>query len=104
MLTIDTQTKTKYAIKFTSDFKKDYKKIKKQGKDIDKLKYVVKKIANGEELELKYRNHRLVDDKKYKDCFECHINPDWLLIYKVVDKEIVLLLCATGSHSDLFNK
>ena len=42
------------------------------------------------------------DDKKYKDCFECHITPDWLLVYKIKDNELVLLLFATGTHSDLF--
>ena len=54
---IDLQTKTKYRIKYTSDFKKNYKKIKKQGKDVEKLKVVVSKLADGLELEEKYKNH-----------------------------------------------
>lgn len=57
---IDLETKTKYTIRYSSDFKKSYKKMKKQGKDISKLKYVLKKLANGEELEEKYRNHMLI--------------------------------------------
>ena len=60
-------------------------------------------LANGDELEPKYRNHKLSNDKKYKDCFECHIEPDWLLVYKIENNTLVLLLYAIGSHSDLFN-
>ena len=101
---IENITKTKYDISITSNFKKDYKKIIKQGKDKNKLKEVITKLANGEELEEKYRNHRLVDDKHYKGCNECHIDPDWLLIYKYNNNELILLLCNTGSHSDLFKK
>ena len=94
----------KYKIDLTSKFKRDYKKLKKQNKDIKKLENIIYKLANGEELETKYKNHKLVDDKKYKDCFECHITPDWLLVYKIKENELVLLLFATGTHSDLFNK
>ena len=61
-------------------------------------------MANDEILEQKYRDHDLIDDKKFKDCRECHIEPDWLLIYKKQENELVLLLFATGSHSELFNK
>ena len=94
----------KYTIDLTSKFKRDYKKIRKQAKDISKLAYVIYKLANGEELDSKYKNHKLIDDKNYKDCFECHVEPDWLLIYKIKDNDLILLLFATGSHSDLFNK
>ena len=59
---------------------------------------------NGEELEQKYKDHILINDKHYMKYRECHIQPDWLLVYKVQDNELVLLLFATGSHSDLFNK
>lgn len=96
--------KTKYDISVTSSFKKNYKKIIKQGKDKNKLKKVITKLANREELEEKYKNHRLIDDKHYKDCYECHIEPDWLLIYKYNNSELILLLSNTGSHSDLFKK
>lgn len=62
-----------YDIQITSKFKNGYKKIKKQGKDINKLIEVLENLANGEELNSKYKNHKLIDDKYYKDCFECHI-------------------------------
>ena len=65
---------------------------------------VLNSIANGKELAEKYKNHKLINDKTFKECYECHIQPDWLLVYKVQDNELVLLLFATGSHSDLFNK
>lgn len=95
---------TKYDIEITSRFKSDYKKIRKQNKDINKLIEVLEVLANGEELDEKYRNHKLINDKTFKDCQECHITPDWLLVYKIQDNELILLLFATGSHSDLFNK
>lgn len=84
--------------------KNNIKKIQKQGKDLSKLYDVVEKLANGKELDSKYKNHSLINDKNFKDCMECHITPDWLLIYKIQDSELILLLFATGSHSDLFNK
>lgn len=94
----------KYDIEITSKFKSGYKKVKKQGKDINKLIEVLEVLANGEELDEKYKNHKLINDKTFKDCNECHITPDWLLVYKIQDNELVLLLFATGTHSDLFNK
>lgn len=89
-------------IVFTKTFKKQYKKIKNRGWNLDELMYVVQKLANLERLDPKYRNHNLIDDKTYKSCKECHISPDWLLIYKYLDNNLVLLLVSTGSHSDLF--
>ena len=97
-----TKEKTKYTIKYTSEFKKDYKKLLKQGKDINKLKYVVGELANVKTLDLKYKNHLLINSKNYKNCGECHIEPDWLLVYKYTNEELILLLVATGSHSELF--
>ena len=94
----------KYKIDFTSNFKKQYKKIKKQGKNLDKLYEIIERLANGEELDPKYKNHNLINNKKYKDCKECHIEPDWLLIYQIKDAELILLLFGTGSHSELFRK
>lgn len=76
----------------------------KQGKNIEELENIVQKLANKEELEPKYRNHKLIDDKYYKNCNECHIRPDWLLIYQYNEEELLLLLMNTGSHSGLFNK
>ena len=93
---------TKYKIDFTSNFKKQLKKIIKQNKDINELLMVITKLANLESLDPKYRNHNLINDKTYKDCSECHIKPDWLLIYKYVDDKLVLVLFAIGSHSELF--
>ncbi|MBD9098989.1 type II toxin-antitoxin system YafQ family toxin [bacterium] len=95
---------TKYQVQYTSRFKKEFKKIIKQGKDEIKFLEVLNIIANGGNLELKYKNHKLVNDKIFKDCNECHIEPDWLLVYKYQDDKLILLLFATGSHSDLFNK
>ncbi len=93
---------TKYKIDFTSNFKNQLKKIIKQNKDINELLEVITKLANLETLDSKYRNHNLINDKTYKDCSECHIQPDWLLIYKYVDDKLVLVLFAIGSHSELF--
>ena len=97
---IDLETKTKYKIKFSSEFKNAYKKIKKQ-KNIDKLKYVIKKLADKETLEPKYCDHALYNDKRFKDCRDCHIEPDWILIYKYLDDELILLLVNTGNHNNL---
>lgn len=99
---LDLNCKTKYAVSYSSSFKKDYKKVKKQNKDISKLKYVVEKLANGEKLEFKYFDHELCDNNYFYNCRECHIEPDWLLIYKLNNDELILLLIETGSHSELF--
>ncbi len=93
----------KYDIQVTSKFKSDYKKIKRQGKDINELISVLEVLASGEELALKYKNHKLINDKNYKDCYECHLSPDWLLVYRKHEKNLILLLVGTGSHSELFN-
>ena len=95
---------SKYGIQFTRNFEKDLKRISKQGKNLDKLIYVIKKLANGEKLDNKYRNHNLIRNKYYKDCQECHIEPDWLLIYKYNNDNLILVLVNTGSRSILFNK
>ena len=90
----------KFRIKFTNRFKKDLKLAKKQGKDIDKLFNVVEKIANDEALDEKFRDHLLMGN--YKGTRECHIEPDFLLIYEKFEDILVLTLVRTGSHSDLF--
>ena len=90
----------KFEIKYTSQFKKVFKLAKKQGKNIDKLFAVIEKLANGETLEPKHRDHDLVGN--YKGCRECHIEPDWLLVYEIFEDVLVLMLYRTGSHSDLF--
>lgn len=96
-------TKYKYRVEFSAKFKKSLRKVLKQGKNLEKLEKIIFKLANKEELELKYRNHNLVDDKKFKGCKECHIESDWLLVYKYIENELVLLLINTGSHSELLN-
>lgn len=65
--------KYKYDVEFSNSFKKSLKKVLKQGKDIDKLLDVVDILANKEKLDEKYKNHKLINDKYYKDCYECHI-------------------------------
>jgi mRNA interferase YafQ len=90
----------KYEVKFTNQFKKDLKLAKKQGKDIERLYAVIEKLANEEPLEQKYRDHELSGN--FKRCRECHVEPDWLLIYEVMDDVLVLMLYRVGSHSTLF--
>ena len=92
----------RFTVDFTKNFKKEYKRVMKQGKDISKLNIVISKIASGEMLEEKYKDHKLYDNKKFKNCRECHIEPDWLLVYKRDDMQLILLLVETGSHSELF--
>lgn len=90
----------KYEVKLTNRFKKDLKLAKKQEKNADKLLAVIEKLASGKTLEKKYRDHDL--SGKYKGCRECHIEPDWLLIYEIFDDVLVLILNRIGSHSEIF--
>ena len=90
----------KYTLKPTSKFQKDLKRIQKRGYDIKLLKEVLGKLANGEILPAKNRNHKLT--RNYSNCRECHITPDWLLIYEIYEEELYLYLTRTGTHSDLF--
>jgi mRNA interferase YafQ len=91
----------KYATRYTSKFKKDVRLLARQGKDIEALKTVVKMLAVGEELPKKYDDHQL--RQNLKDFRECHIAPDWVLVYQKDEKELLLLLSRTGSHANLFN-
>ena len=93
---------TKYQIKHTTQFKKDYKLAKRRNMKLQILKDVVTKLANGEQLETKYRDHALSGD--WIGHRECHLLPDWLLVYRIKDDVLVLTLTRTGTHSDLFNK
>ena len=89
-----------YTVKPTARFSKDLKRVEKRGYKIDLLTTVIKKLAAGEPLDAKYRDHPLKGN--YENCRECHITPDWLLIYEIFDKELILYLTRTGTHSDLF--
>jgi len=90
----------KYKIEMASRFKKDYKTIVKRGYNVKLLEEVVSILAKGEPLPEKYLDHPLKGD--YKGCRECHITPDWLLIYEVLENTLILYLTRTGTHSDLF--
>lgn len=92
----------RYEIILTSHFKKELKVIKKRDKDLKKLTKIVNLLASDTKLDEKYRDHALVNSVRFKGCRECHIEPDWLLVYKKNDKELILFLIETGTHSDLF--
>lgn len=92
----------KYVIKPTSKFAKDLKAVKKRGYDISLIEGVIRLLADGEKLPDKNRDHALSGD--FIGCRECHITPDWLLIYKISDDTVYLYLTRTGTHSDLFGK
>lgn len=89
-----------YKIRITTAFKKDLKKMRLQNFNLVELEKVINTLATGKKLDAKYRNHILSGD--YDNCYECHIKPDWLLIYKIQENELLLILIRTGSHSNLF--
>ena len=93
-----------YQIKYTKEFKKSIKKLTKQGKNIDKLLNIVDKLSKGIPLEIKYRDHALYNDNRFQNCRDCHIEPDWVLKYKYLDENLILLLVNTGSHSEVLEK
>ena len=90
----------KYAVDTTSAFKRDYKRALKRHLPIEKLKAIVEKLVNGESLSPTNRDHALTGN--WANHRECHITPDWLLIYQIKEDVLVLELTRTGSHSDLF--
>jgi len=90
----------KYDIVITNSCKKDIKRASKQGKNIDLLFEIVDQLSEGKQLEPKYRDHKLSGN--YEGKRECHIEPDFLLIYEIKELEIVLYLVRVGSHSELF--
>jgi mRNA interferase YafQ len=85
-------------IRRSTQFKKDYKRSKKSGKNLDKLQNVIYQLQNNQILNPTYNDHALIGN--YQDCRECHLEPNWLLIYKIANIE--LLLVRVGSHSELF--
>lgn len=89
-----------YKIVPSTKFKKDLKVIIKRGYDMRLLDDIISRLANGEELPDKNKDHALVGN--FGGCRECHITPDWLLIYEIDNDELLLYLTRTGSHSDLF--
>ena len=94
--------KTKYTVKTTSQFKKDFKLAMKRGLNIDLLETVIATLALGEPLPDKNKDHALTGN--WIGHRECHILPNWLLVYRLEDEVLVLTLTRTGTHSDLFGK
>ena len=92
----------KYDVQFTTQFKRDLKLAKKQNKNLDELFEVIQLLANEEKLPIKYRDHALTG--KYTGTRECHVEPDWLLIYEIHESVLILMLYRLGTHSQLFNK
>ena len=93
---------TEYTVKYTTQFKKDYKLAAKQGRKIELLKKVITDLANGVPLPEKNNDHALTGN--WIGHRECHILPDWLLIYRIDGDVLVLTLVRTGTHSDLLGK
>jgi mRNA interferase YafQ len=85
---------------WTSQFKKDYKTAMRRNLDIGLLDGVIRMLAAQERLPPKYQDHGLAGN--FKDYRECHIQPDWLLIYRINERDLILTLARTGSHGDLF--
>ncbi len=86
------------AIRRTAQFKKDVKRMGRRGKKFEEFKEVIGKLVEGTALEEKYKDHFLFG--QYKDSRECHVEPDWLIIYELTKDELILI--RTGTHSDLF--
>lgn len=90
----------KYEIVPSNQFRKDLKLAAKRGYNMDKIKDVIARLANGETLDAKHRDHLLTGN--YGGYRECHIEPDWLLVYQIYEGQLILFLTRTGTHSDLF--
>ena len=93
---------TKYTVKYTTQFKKDYKQAIKRGLRIELLENIITVLAKGEHLPDKNKDHALTGN--WIGHRECHILPDWLLVYRIEENVLVLTLTRTGTHSDLFGK
>lgn len=90
----------KYNLRPTTRFQKDLKRVQRRGYDLSLLTAVIKRLADGEALPERNKDHAL--SGTYSGCRECHISPDWLLIYEIAEDELILYLTRTGTHSDLF--
>lgn len=91
-----------YKIVYTNRMKRDAKLMKKRGKDMEKLVKALSLLATGNPLPAQYKDHSLTGN--LQDFRECHIEPDWLLIYQIFDDTLIISVTATGSHADLFGK
>ena len=89
-----------FKVVLSNRFKKDLKYAQKRGLNLDLLRMVVNTLASGKKLDKKYHDHELTGD--YVGFRECHVQPDWLLMYRIEQEELELFLFRTGSHSDLF--
>ncbi len=87
-------------VQTSNQFERDFKRMIKRGKDIQKIKAVMQKLTNEEMLDIKYRDHILKGSFKYHR--ECHIEPDWLLVYNINKNDKTIIFERTGSHSELF--
>lgn len=90
----------KYLLRTTARFEKDVRLAAKRGRNMEKLTEVIEILASGAPLPARNKDHALSGD--YSGCRECHIEPDWLLIYEIVERDMILYLTRTGTHSDLF--
>lgn len=91
-----------YKIQYTNRMKKDARLMKKRGKDMNKRVSVLALLASGNPLPVQYKDHSLTGN--LQDFRECHIEPDWLLLYQIYEDTLILSATATGSHADLFGK
>lgn len=91
-----------YELRFTTAFKKSYRQMKKRGLDMKRLDDAVERLQRGESLPESYRDHSLSGE--YSGFRECHIRPDWLLIYLIENDILTLTLVDTGTHADLFKR
>ncbi len=89
-----------YKLTYTSQYRKSVKLCQKRGRNLDLLEEAISILEEKGKLPAKYKPHKLFGN--YKDCWECHIQPDWLLVWKQDDKKLILLFMDTGTHSDLF--
>lgn len=90
----------KYRYLVTNQFKRDVKLCVKRGKPIDALRSVIEQLLESGQLPARYKPHKLVG--LYKGLWECHIQPDWLLIWEQRDDELIMVMTRTGTHSDVF--
>ena len=95
-----TRMKKKYKVERSPHFERELKKAQKRGLDVNEAEALIVRLSKGERLEPNRKDHALHGE--YKGYRECHINPDWLLVYKKFEDKLILFLYRTGTHSDLF--